>query len=168
MALAHCILSKFLGVGYHYFPPPLDVSTFVARCLQVHNDARDPSSERWNCGREMLSGNFAEMTTSTPFRDLLQAANLRHGTNGLTSPPKEGVLRIFPPLKIRRLRPGLNLQTWVLKASTLPLDHRIAIKLKISYFSMCRYLFYVTQKSNNLYMSSYTTDTVQQISNYTI
>jgi len=33
---------------------------------------------------------------------------------------------------------------------------------------MCRYLFYVTQKSNNLYMSSYTTDTVQQISNYTI
>jgi len=27
----------------------------------------------------MLSGNFAEMTTSTPFRDLLHAANLRHG-----------------------------------------------------------------------------------------
>ena len=25
----------------------------------------------------MLSGNFAEMTTSTPFRDLLHAANLR-------------------------------------------------------------------------------------------
>jgi len=30
----------------------------------------------------------------------------------------------FFALKIRRLRPGLNLQTWVLKASTLPLDHR--------------------------------------------
>ena len=43
----------------------------------------------------MLSGNFAEMTTSTPFRDLLHAANLRHGTDGFTSPPKEGVLRIF-------------------------------------------------------------------------
>jgi len=43
----------------------------------------------------MLSGNFAEMTTSTPFRDLLYAANLRHGTEGFTSPPKEGVLRIF-------------------------------------------------------------------------
>ena len=41
-----------------------------------------------------------------------------------TSPPKEGVLRIFSPLKIRRLRPGLNPRTWVLKASTLPLDHR--------------------------------------------
>ena len=47
----------------------------------------------------MLSGNFAEMTTSTPFRDLLHAANLRHGTNGFTSHPKEGVLRIFFALK---------------------------------------------------------------------
>ena len=58
------------------------------------------------------------------FRDLSHAANLRHGTDGFTSPPKEGVLRIFSPLKIRRLRPGLNPRTWVLKASTLPLDHR--------------------------------------------
>ena len=29
------------------------------------------------------------------FRDLLHAANLRYGTDGFTSPPKEGVLRIF-------------------------------------------------------------------------
>jgi len=72
----------------------------------------------------MLSGNFAEMMTSTPFRDLLHAANLRHGTDGFTSPPKEGMLRIFLPLKIRWLRPGLNQRTWVLKASTLPLDHQ--------------------------------------------
>jgi len=28
-------------------------------------------------------------------RDLLHAANLRHGTDGFTSPPKEGVLRIY-------------------------------------------------------------------------
>jgi hypothetical protein len=33
------------------------------------------------------------------FRDLLHAANLRHGTDGFTSPPKEGVLRIFFALK---------------------------------------------------------------------
>jgi len=31
------------------------------------------------------------------FRDLLHAANLRHGTDGFTSPPKEGVLSIFRP-----------------------------------------------------------------------
>ena len=69
------------------------------------------------------------MTTSTPFRDLLNAADLRRGTDGFTSPPKEGVLRIFSPLKIRRIRPGLNPRTWVLKASTLPLDHRSRLDL---------------------------------------
>jgi len=71
-----------------------------------------------------VSSNFAETTTSTTFRDLLHAANLQHGTDSFTSPPKEGVLRTFSPLKIRRLRLGLNLQTWVLKASMLPLDHQ--------------------------------------------
>jgi hypothetical protein len=48
-------------------------------------------------------------------RVLLHAVNLRHGTDGIISPPKEGVPRI---------RPGLNPPTWVLKANTLPLDHR--------------------------------------------
>ena len=33
------------------------------------------------------------------FRDLLHAVNLRHGTDGFTSPPKEAVLRIFSALK---------------------------------------------------------------------
>jgi hypothetical protein len=33
------------------------------------------------------------------FRDLLHAVKLRHGTDGFTSPPKEGVLRIFSPWK---------------------------------------------------------------------
>ena len=58
------------------------------------------------------------------FRDLLHAVNLRHGTGGFTSPPKEGVLRIFSPWKIQPLRWGLNPRTWVPKASTIPLDHR--------------------------------------------
>jgi hypothetical protein len=31
--------------------------------------------------------------------DLLHAANLRHETDGYTSPPKEGMLRIFSPEK---------------------------------------------------------------------
>jgi hypothetical protein len=39
-------------------------------------------------------------------RVLLHAVNLRHGTDGFTSPPKDGVLRILSPLKIPR--PGLN------------------------------------------------------------
>ena len=42
------------------------------------------------------------------FRDLLHAVKLRRGTDGFTSPLKEGVLRILFALKIRRLRPGAN------------------------------------------------------------
>jgi hypothetical protein len=51
--------------------------------------------------------------------DILHAAKLRHGTGGFTSPPKEGMLRIFVARKIRRLQPGLNPQTWVPEASML-------------------------------------------------
>ena len=35
MALAHCILGSFLGVGCHCFPPPLDLPTLASRCLHV-------------------------------------------------------------------------------------------------------------------------------------
>ena len=62
---------------------------------------RDPSSERRN-----YLGNFDRKLRlpRIQFRVLLHAANIRHGTNGFTSLPKEGVLRIFSPWKIRRLR----------------------------------------------------------------
>ena len=103
MALTHCILGKFLGVVCHCFLLPLNVPTFAARCLYVRNDARDPSSERWNCGREICPVILPKFLLLRKFRDLLHAANVRHGTNGFTSPPKEGVLRIF------RLRNPTNL-----------------------------------------------------------
>ena len=35
VALAHCTLGSFLGVGCHCFPPPLDVPTSASRCLHV-------------------------------------------------------------------------------------------------------------------------------------
>jgi len=35
MALAHCILGKYLGIVCHCFPPPLDVPTLAARCLRT-------------------------------------------------------------------------------------------------------------------------------------
>ena len=97
VALEHCILGKFLGVVYHCFSPPLDVPTFAARCLYVRNDARDPSSERWNSGRERCPVTLPKFQLPRKFRDLLHAATLRHGTDGFTSPSKEGVLRIFSP-----------------------------------------------------------------------
>ena len=125
MALVRCILGKFLCVACHYFPRFF----LVVQTFHHQVTPRPPRHERsqwrkWELWARMLSSNFAEMTTSTPFRVLLHAANLRHGTDGFTSTPKEGMLRIFSPLKIQRLRPGLNPRTRVLKASMLPLDHQ--------------------------------------------
>ena len=58
---------------------------------------RDPSSERWNCGRERCPAILPKFRLPRKFRYLLHAVNLRHGSDGFTSPPKEGVLRIFSP-----------------------------------------------------------------------
>ena len=125
MALARCILGKFLGVGCHFFPPPLDVPTFSARCLHVQRRERPSAAEGGTLrGREMFRQISSRIRLPRNSRDLLHATNLRRGTDGFTSPPKEGVLRIFSLLKIRRLRPALNPRTWVPKASMLPLDHQ--------------------------------------------
>jgi hypothetical protein len=116
MALVRCILGKFLGVAC--FPRFLDVPTFHHQVPPRPPQRERSQRRKWELWARMLSGIFAEMTISTPIRDLLHAANLRHGTDDFTSPPKEGVLRNFS------LWPSLNPRTWVLKASTLPLDHR--------------------------------------------
>ena len=88
---------QFLEGSLPSFPLPLDVPTFAARCLYVRNDAKDSSSERWNCGLEICPVILPKFGLPRKFRDLLHAANLRHGTDDFTSPPKEGVLRIFSP-----------------------------------------------------------------------
>ena len=41
MALVHCILGSFLGVGCHCFPPPLDVPTFRLYVPPRASDMRD-------------------------------------------------------------------------------------------------------------------------------
>jgi hypothetical protein len=73
------------------------------------------STQRWKV--ELWARNVWEFCLNVDFhvtfRDLLHAVKLRHGTDGFTSPPKEGVLRIFFDLKIRRIWPG-----------ALLLDHR--------------------------------------------
>ena len=79
------------------------------------------------------------------FRNLLHAVNLRHGTDGFTSPPKEDVLRIFFALK--------NPRTWVPKASTLPLDHRsrCVSPYTLVSFKQKKYL-HLTNSRPNLYL----------------
>jgi len=71
MDMTRCNLGKFLVVP-----------TFYARRLQVRQDARTPSGESWNYLSRRLSCNFAEITLSTPFRDLFLATNLRQGGDG--------------------------------------------------------------------------------------
>jgi hypothetical protein len=71
----------------------------------------------------ILSGNFAEMTTSTPLRDLLHAGNLRHGTDGVTTPPKEGVLRNFFALKNPTASAGFEPVNLGIKCQHATLDH---------------------------------------------
>jgi hypothetical protein len=86
---------------------------------------------------------------------LVHAVNLRHGTDGFTSPPKKGVMRIFFARKIRRLRPGLNPRTWVPKASTLssrppePLVTHYAVHSFKSCWLICCIL---TSKTINLWL----------------
>ena len=83
------------------------------------NDASEPQQRKV----ELWARNCREFCRNwrlpRHFWVLLRAVNLRHGTDGFTSPPKEGALRIFFARKIRRLRPGLNLRTRVPEASTL-------------------------------------------------
>jgi len=96
MALARCILGKFLVVGCQCFPPPLDDPTFSARCFHVQRRERPLLAGGGTLrGREMFRQSWPRIRLPRNSRDLLHAANLRHGTDGYNSPPKEGVLRIF-------------------------------------------------------------------------
>jgi hypothetical protein len=84
---------------FQLWPPDAPVPTDAFRTL---------AAEVGTYGRRIRTGKFClNADFHGTLRDRLHAANLRHGTYGFTSLPKESVLRMFPPLKIRRLRPGL-------------------------------------------------------------
>ena len=97
-----------------------NVPTFATSRLQEILAAKSGTTWARN-GRWILPEN-ARLPRN--IQGFLHAVNLRHGTDCFTSPPKEGVLRIFSPWRIQRFRSGLNPRTWVPKASMLPLDHR--------------------------------------------
>jgi hypothetical protein len=98
------------------FHPPhqiWNIPASFARRLHVHMTRETLVAEggtSWGENRSLISP-----TTSTSTVHVggifYMPANLRHGTDGFTSPTKEGVLRNFSPSKIRRLRPGLNPRT---------------------------------------------------------
>jgi hypothetical protein len=126
MALVRCILDKFLGVGCHCYPPRfLDVPTFATRCLpaswrtHVRHDARDPSGGRWNCGRECCSVILPKRRLPRHIGIFYVPQIYDMGPTALLPLRKNACWGFFAPKNT-----GLNPGTWVLKASTLSLDHR--------------------------------------------
>ena len=83
----------------------------------IHLQRRHASHSRETplLGKKLLPRNLASKSGIH-----LLAAKLGHGTDSLTSPPKEGMLRIIrTPEKIQRLRPGSKPRTRVPEASML-------------------------------------------------
>jgi hypothetical protein len=173
--MAHCILGKFLGVGCHSFPPPLDVPTFSARCLHVQRRERHLVAEGGTLrGRETFRQIPSRIRLPHNSRDLLNAANLQHWTDGFTSPPKEGVLRIFFALKNPTSSAGFeptNLGTKGQHATSRPpksyraskyyqvflfvqlnaqLDHS-RLKLTLKFTLKCSYMFRLTNHHQGAY-----------------
>jgi hypothetical protein len=83
------------------------ISTLATTCPRAYRRVPHSSGGSWNLWAENKDREFC---LSADFhgrlRDLLHATNLRHGTHGFTSLPKEGVLRIFPTLNFK------NFQFW--------------------------------------------------------
>ena len=120
MALARCILGKFLGVGCHCFPPPLDVTTFSARCLHIQRCERPLVAEGGTLrGRKMFRRISSRIRLTRNSRDLLHASNLRHGTDGFTSPPKEDFFTLKNPTASAGFEPA-NLGTKGQHATSRP------------------------------------------------
>ena len=95
MALAHCILCSFLGVGCHCFPPPLDVPAFASRCLHVQATWETSISERRNYRREMACQFCLWFRLPRKPRVLWHAAQICDMGDGFTSPPRKACCGFF-------------------------------------------------------------------------
>jgi len=108
--------------GFYRVPLPAARQTpnLEDQWLECSNSRQAGVPQVWNDPSESQQREFCrKWRLPLHFWVILHAVKLRHGTDGFTSPPKEGVLRIFFARKIRRLRPGLKPRTWVQEASTL-------------------------------------------------
>ena len=97
MALAHCILGSFLRVGFHCFPPPLDLPTFASRCLHVQATWETSISERRNYGREMAGQFCLWFRLPRKPRVLWHAPQICDMGDGFTSPPRKACCGFFRP-----------------------------------------------------------------------
>jgi hypothetical protein len=87
-------VSRRPSVHRVYFPPSSPEALHVKLCESPLLVKGGIMGEKWPIKFSLT------ITTSTKIvRDFLHAANLRHGTNGFTSRPKEGMLRIISSAK---------------------------------------------------------------------
>ena len=83
IALACCFLGESLMGRLPLLSPVFSHPNLCSQVPPRLQDAREPSSEGWNYGRESCPINLAEMTTSTPFWDILHAAKYDMGQTAL-------------------------------------------------------------------------------------
>ena len=102
--------------------PAFRRSHFRHQVPSRHN-ARDPSGGRWNCGRECCPVILPKWWLPRHLGIFYMPQIYDMGLTALLPLRRKACWGFFSPLKIGRLRPGLNPRTWVLKVSTLPLDH---------------------------------------------
>ena len=117
MALAHCILRSFLGVGCHCFPPPLDVPTFASRCLHLQATWETSISERRNYGREMAGQFCLWFRLPRKPRVLWHAAQICDMGDGFTSPLAKQIFKkkfnfFQPKIGIKLKKKRANRYLW--------------------------------------------------------
>ena len=116
-----------LTEGLLYYPIPhlrfLDVPTSAARHLHAR-EARDPSSERWNCVGENVPVILPKWRLPRHSGIFYMPQIYDMGLTALLPLRRKACWGFFRPEKSWRLWPGFNLRTWILKGSTLHLDHR--------------------------------------------
>src|SRR5215469_12663807 len=106
--LERCIQGRFLGVVCHCLPPRLELSPPGSwwRKLELH-------------GREIWPRILPEFPISTEHSGIFYVPQSTTWDRRLYFPSEGRRAEDFFARKIRRLRPGLNPQTWVPEASTL-------------------------------------------------
>jgi hypothetical protein len=110
--------------AYCTYPMRVQYSHFHRQEAPRHNDAGDPSSERWNLLGDKRPVIWPKVASSTLLYGPFTCRKSTTWDRRFYFPSEGSRAEDFFALKIRRLRPGLNPRTWVLKASTQLLDHR--------------------------------------------
>jgi len=107
----------------------------------VWNDVSEPQQRKVELSARNCREFCRKWRLSRHFWVLLHAVNLRQETDGFTSPPKEGALRVFSSEKIRRV---WTRELGYQRPARLPLDHRIRLKCPLFLLDLNETLYFLT------------------------